>query len=117
MSSYFSTLRQLLLSAAIGVLSGCADLHASGEDGAAIVAPKYSVGDRWVYRAQDGFRAPVMWQETREVTAITATGVTVRVTQKGSVVDNVRTEIWAAPLARSSCNGLASLALCDKCLG
>jgi hypothetical protein len=101
MSPHFSALRQLLLSAVFGVLSGCAGLHAPGEDGPAIVAPRYSVGDRWVYRAQDGFRAPVRWQETREVTAIAATGVTVRVTQKGSAVDNVRTEIWAAPLAVS----------------
>jgi hypothetical protein len=31
------------------------------------------------------------------VTAVTPEGVTVRVTQKGPAVDNVRTEVWASP--------------------
>jgi hypothetical protein len=87
----------LVVSAALGVLAGCAGVGSPAEGGPAVAAPTYTVGDRWVYRAQDGFRAPVVWQETREVTAVNANGVTVRVTQKGPSVDNVRTEIWSAP--------------------
>ena len=90
-------LRLLLLFSVFGALAGCAGFSSPGEGGPAIAAPAYSVGDRWVYRVQDGFRAPVVWQETREVTAVSATGVTVRVTQKGPAVDNVRTERWTAP--------------------
>jgi len=87
----------LLVCAALGMLAGCAEFGSPGEAGPAVSAPTYSVGDRWVYSAKDGFRSPVAWQETREVTAVNASGVTVRVTQKGPSVDNVRTEIWAAP--------------------
>jgi len=87
----------LLVCAALGMLAGCAEFGSPGEAGPAVSAPTYSVGDRWVYSAKDGFRSPVVWQETREVTAVNASGVTVRVTQKGPSVDNVRTEIWAAP--------------------
>src|SRR4051812_41225237 len=78
-------------------LAACAGLEASGQSGPPIPAPAYAVGDRWVYEARDGFRAPVVWQETREVVAIDASGIAVRITQKGPSVDNVRTETWAAP--------------------
>ena len=59
--------------------------------------PTYRVGDRWTYRASDGFLLPSKWVETREVVAIGAEGITVRITQKGEAIDAVRTELWAAP--------------------
>jgi hypothetical protein len=82
----------------LAALAGCAAvLDSPGSGGPAVDPPAYRVGDRWVYRAVDGFRAPVRWEETREVTAIAADGITVRITQKGPTVDNTRTEAWSAP--------------------
>src|SRR4051812_17219293 len=72
-------------------LAGCAGFESPGEGGPVVAAPAYGVGDRWVYAARDGFRAPVIWQETREVTAIDPSGITVRITQKGPSVDSVHT--------------------------
>ena len=96
-----SALLRVLLCAAAGVaaatVGGCASLDSPATGGPAAEAPAYRVGDRWVYHATDGFRAPVRWEETREVTAITAEGIAVRVTQKGPSVDNARIELWAAP--------------------
>jgi hypothetical protein len=82
--------------ATLVVLAGCAGFQSTGS-GPAAEAPTYRVGDRWVYRAQDGFRVPVVWDETHEVTAVGADGITVRIAQKGPTVDSVRTERWAAP--------------------
>ena len=56
-------------------------------------APTFAVGDCWTYRARDGLGLPVEWVETREVVAIGANGITIRVTQKGDEVDSVRTEL------------------------
>jgi hypothetical protein len=84
-----------LLAAAL-VLAGCAAVGGSS-DGPAAPAPTFRVGDRWVYRASDGFRVPVTWDETHEVTAVSADGITVRVTQIGPTVNNQRTELWATP--------------------
>jgi hypothetical protein len=86
-------LRLLLLAAA---LAGCASPGPTGE-GPAAESPTYRVGDTWVYRASDGFRAPVLWEETRQVVAIGAEGISVRVAQKGPTVDTARMEIWSAP--------------------
>lgn len=96
MSALFRPLHVLLTAAALAMLAGCAGLDSPGE-GPAAAAPSYSTGDRWTYRAQDGFRTPVRWEETHEITAIGATGITVRITQKGPSVDTARTEEWAAP--------------------
>jgi len=93
----FGLPRVLLSVAALAGAAGCASLDSPGEGGPAAEAPAYRVGDRWVYRATDGFYAPVQWEETREIVAITAEGAAVRVTQKGPAVDNTRTERWAAP--------------------
>jgi hypothetical protein len=85
-----------VLVVAAAALAGCAGTeYASG--GPAAEAGTYRVGDRWVYHAEDGFRAPVVWDETREVTASAAGAITMRVTQKGRSVDNTRTEQWSAP--------------------
>jgi hypothetical protein len=59
--------------------------------------PAYRVGDRWTYRARDGYLLPSKWVETREIVAIGAEGISVRVTQKGDSIDNSRTELWVAP--------------------
>ena len=79
------------------LLSGCAPGPAITRDGPAVAAPTYRVGDRWVYKAQDGFLSPVIWDEVREVAAVGANGITIRVTQRGPGVDNQRTEELTAP--------------------
>jgi len=87
--------RTFLLAAGAVALPGCATF--GGTDGPPVPAPVYRVGDRWVYSARDGFRAPVTWDETHEITAIDPQGITVRVTQQGPTVDNTRTEQWLSP--------------------
>jgi hypothetical protein len=90
--------RFLLASGAltIGSLSGCASVGI-GASGPPVEAPQYRVGDRWVYRARDGFRTPVVWDETHEVTAVGADAIHIRVVQRGPNVDNTREEVLAAP--------------------
>jgi hypothetical protein len=87
--------RTFLMAAAAAALPGC--VAVGGTDGPPAQAPVYRVGDRWIYSAQDGFRAPVTWDETHEVIAVNAQGITVRITQKGPTVDNTRTEQWPSP--------------------
>lgn len=87
--------RTFLMAAAAAALPGC--VVVGGTDGPPAQAPVHRVGDRWIYSAQDGFRAPVTWDETHEVIAVNAQGITVRITQKGPTVDNTRTEQWPAP--------------------
>ena len=82
---------------ALATLAGCASFDPGGAPGPAAGAPTYRVGDRWVYRAQDGFRSPVVWEESHEITAIAPAGITVRVIARGPTVDVDRTEQWAAP--------------------
>jgi hypothetical protein len=77
-------------------LAGCGGPGVTRE-GPPAEAPAYRVGDRWVYKAQDGFRNPVVWEEVHEVTAMGAGGITVRITQQGPSVNTDRTEDWAAP--------------------
>lgn len=96
MTPFFRSAGRYVAGATLVALAGCADLQSTGT-GPAAEAPVYHVGDRWVYRAQDGFRVPVVWDETHEVTAIGADGITVRITQKGPSVDNERAERLAAP--------------------
>jgi hypothetical protein len=87
--------RTFMLAAAAASLPGC--VAVGGSAGPPAQAPVYRVGDRWVYSARDGFRTPVVWDETHEVVAVDAKGITVRITQKGPTVDNTRTEQWPAP--------------------
>lgn len=87
--------RSFLLAAGAAMLPGC--VVVGGSDGPPAPAHVYRVGDRWIYRAQDGFRFPVTWDETHEVIAVNAQGITVRIAQKGPTVDNTRTEQWLAP--------------------
>jgi hypothetical protein len=77
--------------------ASCASVDPGGAPGPAAQAPTYRVGDRWVYRWQDGFRAPMVWDETQEVTAVGPQGIAVRVIAKGATVDVERIEEWTAP--------------------
>src|SRR6266576_5473510 len=87
--------RYLLLLSVLALVVGCAMLPFEG--GPAAPAPTYRVGDRWVYQASDGFRAPATWVETHEVVSVGPAGISVRVTQRGDTIDTVRTEEWSAP--------------------
>jgi len=81
----------------VAVLAACAGVGPGGTSGPPIPAPTLHVGDRWVYHAEDGFRVKTVWEETHEIVAMGADGITVRVTQKGATVDSTRTEKWSAP--------------------
>lgn len=77
-------------------LGGCAGLDSAGS-GPQADAPVLRVGDRWVYHAQDGFRAPLTWDETHEVVSVAPGAITVRVTETGPNARGERTETWATP--------------------
>lgn len=86
-----------LLAAAALAAAGCATTETGGDAGPPAAAPEYRVGDRWVYRIVDGFRAPVTWDRTEEIVSIEPGLVTVRVVMKGSTLDGERIEKWSAP--------------------
>jgi len=80
-----------------GALAGCVMMDSPGS-GRAAEPPAYRVGDRWVYRAQDGwFRLFTNWEETHTISAVNADGITERVTLRGPTLDVARSELWAAP--------------------
>lgn len=87
--------RRHFLLATSGLLSGC--ITVGGASGPPAPAPTFRVGDRWVYQCADGFRLPVRWTETHEVTTIDATGIAVRVTAVGDTVNFTRTELLQSP--------------------
>lgn len=92
-----STLAAVALALAI-VTAGCMSAGERGDaTGPVAAAPAPTVGARWTYRGREGFRSPVIWEETHEVTAVGADGLSVRVTLKGSSLDLERREVWAAP--------------------
>ena len=68
-----------------------------GAEGPAAQAPQPRAGDRWVYRATDGYGNKVAWQETYEVTSVAPDAINVKVSVVGAGVDHTRTEIWSAP--------------------
>lgn len=91
---------RLLPAAAAFLLAACAtsDPAVTGSAPAvAVDAPQYRVGDRWVYRVREGFRSPVVFDETYTVTAMGADGATVRVVAKGPTIDVERVEKWPRP--------------------
>ena len=57
----------------------------------------FRVADRWVYDCSDGFRVPVTWIETHEVTAIDAQGIDVRVELRGDTMNYTRMERLLSP--------------------
>ena len=90
-----STLRLIVATLGLLLLGSCATT--GGTPGPPAPAPTYQVGDRWVYRVQDGFRVKITWEETHQVTVVSPQGITVRVTAKGPSIDDQRTETWSAP--------------------
>ena len=92
-----SRLRTLLVALTLAGAAGCVSLDPGGAPGPAAPAPVFRVGDRWVYHGQDGFRAPLTWQETHEVVSVVAGEIVVRVTARGSGIDVQRTERWTDP--------------------
>jgi hypothetical protein len=54
--------RSFLHAASAVAVAGCA--APGGTPGVSAPASVYRVGDRWVYRAKDGYRDPVVWDET-----------------------------------------------------
>jgi hypothetical protein len=88
-------LRFLMPAAAAMLVAACAtpDPAVSPASGpVAADAPQYRVGDRWVYRIREGFRTPIVYEETKTVTGVSASGVTVRVAVKAPHFDIERTE-------------------------
>lgn len=92
-----TTRRSVLTTLGTLFVGGCAGMGPGTVPGPIVEAPAVRVGDRWVYRGRDGFRAPVVWEETHDVTAVGPQGIRVRVTSRGPTVDNERFEQWAAP--------------------
>src|SRR6476661_3692393 len=88
-----------MLAAVASVLFvGCTTPDQRGDaSGAVAAAPTPSVGARWTYRGREGFRSPLVWEETHEVTSVGPGGVSVRVTLRGPSLDIERRELWAAP--------------------
>src|SRR4029079_16319673 len=86
--------RRSFLLATPAVLAGCVSV--GGAAGPAMPAPTYRVGDRWVYNCSDGYRVPVTWTESHEVTAVDATGIAVRVIGTGGV-SSERVELLSSP--------------------
>lgn len=81
----------------VALLAGCGGFESAGSGGPAVDAPMLRVGDKWVYRATDGFRAPQRWDETHEVIAVAPGAITVRVTETGPNARGEHTEVWATP--------------------
>src|SRR2546429_9955514 len=90
-----TNLSKPVLSAFIFSLVGSASLHALATTaGPATPVPSYQVGDRWTYRAQDGFLAKQRWVETHEGMVDDPTGIKVRITKKGVGIFNSHMEDW-----------------------
>jgi hypothetical protein len=89
---------RIALLALVTLTGGCAVVDQRGDvSGRVAAAPSYAVGARWTYRGREGFRSPLLWEETHEVTAVGPDGITVRVTATGDQVEGERTEVLAAP--------------------
>ena len=91
-------LKCTLLVVASVLIAACSTTDERGDVGGPVAnAPTPAVGARWTYRGREGFRAPLIWEETHEVTAASAAGITVRVTAKGGWLDIQRQETFVAP--------------------
>jgi hypothetical protein len=87
--------RTFLGALSAGALASCVSV--GGTAGPPVPAPVLRVGDRWVYHARDGFRVPVTWTETHEVTAVASGGIDVRVTLLGETINTERFERLLSP--------------------
>ena len=84
--------------ALVTLIAACADLDQRGDLGGRVAAaPTFRVGERWTYRGREGFRSPLVWEETHEVTAVGPDGIHVRVSAEGPQVHGSREEILLAP--------------------
>ena len=87
--------RRLILAASAAplapLLAACAGVPGTA-DGPPAPAPVYKVGDRWVYHGTDGFRDPLVWDETREVIAVSPGAIDIRVTWTGNRIDATQVE-------------------------
>jgi len=89
---------RVALLALVLLAGGCAVVDQRGDlSGRVAAAPTFAVGDRWTYRGREGFRSPLVWEETHEVTAVGPDGIRVRVTLEGPHVHGSRDEILVAP--------------------
>jgi hypothetical protein len=92
------TYARIALLALVALVAGCAAVDQRGDlSGRIATAPVYTVGMRWTYRGTEGFRAPLVWDETHEVTAVGPDGIHVRVTLEGPRVHGSREEILVSP--------------------
>lgn len=87
--------RSFMLATPAVMVGGCVSV--GGASGPPAPAPTVRVGDRWVYNCSDGYRVPVTWVETHEVTIIDSTGIAVRVTLVGPTMNYTRVELWVSP--------------------
>jgi hypothetical protein len=96
-------MRQLTLVLATAVIATCLSplpcnaATLRGAEGPPAQAPQPRVGDRWTYRATDGYGNKVAWEEAYEITSIAPDAINVKVSVTGSGVNHTRTEIWSAP--------------------
>ena len=94
----------MLAAVASLLVIGCTTTDERGDvSGHVAAAPTPAVGDRWTYRGRDGFRSPLIWDETHEVTAASAAGITVRVTPRAagwtySARKRVSRREWSTPV-------------------
>ena len=81
------------------LFAGCAVPGARSTPAGDVEAPvpSFRVGDRWVYRVDQRFRATPDYEETHEVAAIGTDGITVRVASRGGGIAIERVERWSAP--------------------
>jgi hypothetical protein len=92
------TIARIALLTLAALAGGCVGIDQRGDtNGPVAAAPVFTVGARWTYRGREGFRWPVVWEETHEVTSVGADGIKVRVTLKGPTLDIERDELLAAP--------------------
>lgn len=87
----------VLCTSLLALVAGCATSDYGAAPGPSAAAPSVHVGDRWVYHAREGYRLGTEWDETHEVIAAGAEGITVKVTLAGPDVSGSRTEVWSAP--------------------
>ena len=97
----FDPARRRLLAAAAALpvatlVAACAGTPGAA-DGPPAPAPVLKAGDRWFYSGRDGFRDPLVWDETREVVRVEPGLIDVNYVRRGPRIDATRTERWFSP--------------------
>ena len=101
MNAPFDPARRRLLAAAAavpvaGLVAACAGTPGA-VDGPPAPAPVLKPGDRWFYSGRDGFRDPLVWDETREVVRVEPGLIDVSCVRRGPRIDASRSERWTSP--------------------